>query len=253
MTNDELSGVPGGPAAPPARPSPPPASGTALSAGRIVAIVVGCMLLLVAAGTAVGGTAVLAADRSGRDSDGFLAVAGQGVTGSGHALVFDPVELQSDPGMPDLGKALGAVRIRATGEAPGGVFVGIGPADAVGGYLADVRRDRLVDLAAGRPVVPLPLPGGAPATPPAAQPFWVASATGPGPQQVTWTATDGRWVVVVMNADGSRPVVADLSLGTAAPWLRWVWIGLYAGAGLALVGGAVLVLLVVRRRTGKPA
>ena len=98
------------------------------------------------------------------------------------------------------------------------------------------------------------LPGGAPATPPAQQTFWVASAAGPGPQQLTWTPTDGRWAVAVMNADGSRPVDVDLSAGATLPHLQWLWIGLFVGAALALVAGAVLVVLAVRRaRRSEPA
>jgi hypothetical protein len=53
-----------------------------------------------------------------------------------------------------------------------------------------------------------------------------------------------------MNADGSRPVVADLSAGAAAPGLRWVWIGMSVGAGIALcIGIALLLLGAIPRRT----
>jgi hypothetical protein len=51
-----------------------------------------------------------------------------------------------------------------------------------------------------------------------------------------------------MNADGSRQVVADLSAAATAPALRWVWIGLYIGAGIALAAGLTLVLLAARPR-----
>jgi ABC-type transporter Mla subunit MlaD len=37
-------------------------------------------------------------------------------------------------------------------------------------------------------------------------------------------------------------------VGARLPHLRWLWIGLFVGAGLALVVGAVLVVLAVRRR-----
>ncbi len=223
---------------------PPP--GTSWSAGRIVTVVVGSLLLLTGAGTAVGATAVLAVDTAGRDESGFVDVPAQGVTGTGHALVFDPFELETDLGAPQLGSVAGDVRIGATaGQA---VFVGIGPAADVETYLAGVERDRVVNLSMGRAPVLDQLPGGAPASAPTAQTFWAESASGAGPQQLTWTVTEGRWSVVVMNADGSRPVVADLSLGATAPWLGWVWIGMYLGAGLALIGGAVLVLLAVRSR-----
>ncbi len=55
--------------------------------------------------------------------------------------------------------------------------------------------------------------GGPPEGPPAEQTFWVASATGAGEQTLEWEPEDGSWNVVVMNADGSRGVAADLSIG----------------------------------------
>jgi hypothetical protein len=144
---------------------------------------------------------------------------------------------------------VGDVRINAIGAAQGGgVFVGIGPADAVEGYLADVQRDRVIEFRTDNGGVQQRLTGGAPSTPPTQQTFWVTSAAGPGPQQVTWTVTEGRWAVVVMNADGSGAVVTDLSAGATAPGLRWLWIGQYVAAAVALVAGALLVHAALRRR-----
>jgi Domain of unknown function (DUF4389) len=231
----------------PDRGSPPPSGHW--SAGRIAAVVIGSLLVLGGFGTAVGATALLTADSAGRDGGGFLNTPADTFTSSGYALVFDPVELRGENAAAGFGAVLGDVRVRATGSGPGGgVFVGLGPADAVEGYLASVDRERLVGMRAGGQAEQQRLPGGAPATPPAQQPFWVASAAGPGPQQLTWTATEGRWAVAVMNADGSRPVVAELSAGATAPGLRWVWISLYIGAGIALLAGVVLVLAGTLRR-----
>lgn len=234
---------------------PPGPSGGSWSAGRTVTVVAGSVLLLLGVGAAAAGAAALTADRATRDADGFVTTGTRGFTSSGYALVFDPIELHgSRPAAGTdaryLDAVLGDVRVRAT-AAGSGAFVGVGPADAVAGYLAAVDRERLVDLRSGR-AVQQRLPGGAPATPPAQQTFWVASAAGPGPQQLTWTPTDGRWVVAVMNADGSRPVAVELSAGATLPHLRWLWIGLFVGAGLALVVGAMLVALAVRRRNGEP-
>jgi hypothetical protein len=233
------------------RPPDTGSSGSSWSAGRTTAVVVGSVLLLLGVGAAASGAAALAGDRAARDGDGFLTTGARGFTSSGYALVFDPVELHGSrpaagPFAVDLDGAGGDLRIRATAAGPG-AFVGIGPADAVAGYLAAVDRERVVDLRSGR-AVQQRLPGGAPATPPAQQTFWVASAAGPGLQQLTWTPTDGQWVVAVMNADGSRPVAVDLSVGVRLPHLRWVWIGLFVGAALALVVGALLVVFAVRRR-----
>jgi Domain of unknown function (DUF4389) len=231
------------------RGSPPPSGHW--TAGRITAVVVGSLLLLGGIGTALGATAVLTADQAGRDGDGFLNTPAHTFTGSGYALVFDPVEVRGEA--TTVGAVLGDVRVHATGSGPGsGVFVGIGPADAVEGYLATVERERIVGMRAGGQAEQQRLPGGAPAGPPGRQSFWVASAAGPGPQQLTWAATEGRWAAAVMNADGSRPVVAELSAGATAPGLRWVWTGMYIGAGIGLLAGIALVLIGTLRRRPAP-
>jgi hypothetical protein len=46
----------------------------------------------------------------------------------------------------------------------------------------------------------------------------------------------GDWTLVVMNGDGSAPVLTSVSAGVQAPALRPVAVG-------AMVGGAVLLLL----------
>jgi hypothetical protein len=97
------------------------------------------------------------------------------------------------------------------------------------------------------------VPGGAPATPPAQQAFWAAATSGPGPPQVTWNAAPGRWTAVVMNADGSRPVAAELTAGLTAPALGGLATGLGVGAAVALLVGALLVALAIPRRSGDRA
>jgi hypothetical protein len=245
----ERSAAPESPQVSSAPPGPPRRS--SWTAGRVVMVVIGSLLLVGGTGAAAGGTALLVADQAGRDADGFLGTPTRTFTSSGYALVFDPVELRADAGTPDLGGVLGDVRVRATGQDADGVFVGIGPAADVEGYLGTVEREQLTDMTDRGRAVQQRIAGGAPATLPADQPFWAASAAGPGEQQLVWRATDGRWSVVVMNADATRPVVADLSAAVTAPALRWVWIGLFIGAGVALLIGALLVALAVPRRVAR--
>jgi hypothetical protein len=90
---------------------------------------------------------VLTADRAGRDADGFLNTPTQSFAGSGYALVFDPIELRGATADNTLSALVGDVRVHATGAAEGGgVFVGIGPADAVDGYLGSVEREKVIDF-----------------------------------------------------------------------------------------------------------
>ena len=89
---------------------------------------------------------MLAADRGGRDAAGFLDTPAQTFTGNGrYALVFDPLELSNAATSRHVDALFGDVRVRAAAQGVG-VFVGIGPADAVAGYLASVERERVVDF-----------------------------------------------------------------------------------------------------------
>src|SRR5207249_3739702 len=84
--------------------------------------------------------------------------------------------------------------------------------------------------------------------PPTAQSFWVAKATGEGTRTLTWGVKDGRWSVVVMNADASPGVVADVSIGAKTNLLLAIGIGLLV---LFVILGAAAALMIVfgaRRR-----
>jgi hypothetical protein len=64
---------------------------------------------------------------------------------------------------------------------------------------------------------------------------------------VTWKVREGDWSVVLMNADGSRGVAADVDLGAKLSFLLWVAIGVLIGGVLLLGGGVALIVLAARR------
>ena len=76
--------------------------------------------------------------------------------------------------------------------------------------------------------------------------FWVASAGGTGSHVVNWGLKRGKWSVVVMNADASPRVFAELSVGADIGWLIWLIVGLLAAGTLVLFGGALLIFFGVR-------
>lgn len=211
----------------------------------MTAVVAGSLVTVAALGVAVAGAVLLTADRGGRDVNGYLTTGPLSVATPGYAVVVDPVDLQTGPGDPALGGTLGEVRVSAVGA--DALFVGIGPAVDVEAYLAGVERTWLGPPDDGRVTGRL-LPGGAPGTPPAQQGFWAASTAGTGPQQLSWTAAPGRWAVVVMNADGSRAVTAEVTAGATAPALGGLSAGLLTGGAIALLAGVLLVALAVPRR-----
>jgi hypothetical protein len=235
-----------------AAPPPPAPPRRPLGAGRIVAIVAGALLCLVGLGLLGGGAAVAAAGHS-RDAAGFVTTGPAPVDSDAYAVVVPGVGVQvRGPDQVYARDLLGSVRIRATGDDPAkAIFLGLARTQDVDAYLRGVGHDEVRDIE----VDPVRTDytnraGGAPASLPAEQTFWQRSDAGTGTRTAEWRLETGDWTVVVMNADGSAGVHADVDLGGTLPVLRGATIGLFAAGGVLLVGGVLLIVLplVTRRR-----
>ena len=223
-----------------------------LGAGKIVLIILGSIALLVSLGLVAGGSVLLWADRTQRDSDGYVTSSIQRVDGSGYAVVAPDIDV-AVPGWMTGADRLGSVRISVTPAPAGGaVFVGIAPRAGVDAYLAGVDRDVISSWRENANRVSLDhLGGGAPAGPPLAQSMWVASSSGPGTQTVVWQVVGGNWAVVAMNVDASRGLSLDAAVGATAPFLLPLSIGLLCGGVLVAILGLLFVVLGLR--PGRPA
>src|SRR4051794_19087567 len=116
-------------------------------AGRVVALVIGVLLLLPGLGLLAGGGALLWADNSHRTSDGYLTSDARTFDTAGFALTSDRVDLSTGANWLPVSSALGTARFQVTGTDPGNdVFIGIARADDVSGYLSGVRRSVVGDL-----------------------------------------------------------------------------------------------------------
>lgn len=219
--------------------------------GRITALVIGSLLLLISLGLLGAGGTALWADRTQRDAAGYVTTGVHGFSTTGSALVTERIQLGS-PGIDWLYSAvlLGEVRIRVTPVSPGSdLFVGIGPSAEVDRYLAGVSHTLISDFWSDRVQV---VGGGAPGSPPGAQDFWVASTSGAGAQSLAWDPANGSWSVVVMGADGRPGIDVETDLGAEMPTLLGIAVGLlFAGAAFA-TGGALLAVGAIRRsRSGR--
>jgi hypothetical protein len=92
--------------------------------------------------------------------------------------------------------------------------------------------------------------GSAPAVRPAMAGIWTAHAAGPGTQTLTWTVKSGNWMVVVMNADGSRPLSVQASGGATLPALPWIATGLLVAGFACLTGGVLLIASPLGKASG---
>ncbi len=223
------------------------------SAGRVVALIVGAVLALTAAGLLVGGFGTLWADRVARDADGYLTSPTRTLSTAQYAIVSERIEMntpQASWALPD--RWLGTVRLRATAAA-GPVFVGVGPASDVSGYLSSVGYSTVTNLTA-RTTTYREHAGGAPASTPGEATFWASSVTGTGTQTLSWKPQPGQWTIVVMNADGSGGVAVSASIGATVPLLGWLWVVLVvSGLVLLVIGVVVIVLAVVSASSGGAA
>ncbi len=227
----------------PATPAPAPA-GT-WGAGRMVTLVVGALVLLVAGGMLTAGVTLGVANATLRNDQGFLMSPTQDIGTGSYAVVSEPFVIEgvwSDT-VPE--RLLGDVEVRARARNDDEVFVGLAPAAAVDSYLAGVAHSTLTGI---EDVDGTPTPvyrdsaGAAPAVPPAESDIWAASVAGAGEQELRWAPTTGDWVVVLMNTDGAAAVTADLAVGAEVPALGWVVVGLLVAGGVLLVVSIALVL-----------
>ncbi|MGZ8795173.1 MAG: DUF4389 domain-containing protein [Gaiellaceae bacterium] len=218
------------------------------NAGRIVLLVAGIIATLTAIGLLAGGGALLWADQTQRDDQGYFTTSAHRFATTSYVLATDSLDVASDgPNWLFESGRLARIRIRATGDKP--IFLGIGRATDVQRYLAGTSSTRVenVDYHPFR-VTYVNVDGAGQPAPPAAQDFWVASSGGPGTRTVSWGLAKGKWSVVLMNADASAGVAADVSAAAKISWLRWLILGLLAAGTVVVFVGALMIYLAVRPR-----
>lgn len=223
-----------------------------MSAGRLIAIIVGALLALLAGGLVIAGGVLLWAYGTQRDAQGFFETADRRVSSSGYALTSPDVDVnigsELEDWIPRGNTAAVKIVVRSTGDEP--LFVGIGPTDYVARYLGDVAHDEITDFGyPSRRIDYESVEGGAPAAPPSQQDFWVVESDGAGRQSIEWDIEDGNWTAVIMNSDAAAGVEADLSLGARFGLLLPIGIALLVG-GLVL-GGLAAVLVIIGLMPGR--
>ena len=225
--------------------APPPRRGWDF--GRVGIAVAGTIAAVLGILLALGGAAVIAAFAFARDDDGFYSSGTERFETQGYAIATQNIDLgtPADTAPDDL---LGTVRVRGEGAEAEPVFIGIGPREQVDAYLDGVSHSVLTDIddPEYREVA-----GGRPSGAPPKQGFWSAQASGSGEQTMEWDVEGGDWSVVLMNADGSRPVALDAGIAIDLDWLIWVGIGML-GFGVAIAFGGIALIVIMRREANTP-
>jgi hypothetical protein len=235
---------------------------TAVRTSKIVLMVLGALLALVGFGLLVVGGGLAVGQAVARDDDGFYRTSTERFSTTGVALTSSTIDLHSgardrESGIFGRRSALAVTAlVRAGSEDGEPVFIGIARPNDVAAYLEGTSYDEVRDVEY-RPfrVTYSHHAGDLTVSPPGDEPIWVASVSGPGRQELHWDVVDGDWTVVVMNADGSPRVVADVAVGFRTDLLLVVAIGFgFVGVVFGVAGVAMFVIgLVTGRRRGDDA
>lgn len=221
-------------------------SATTWGAGRITALVIGTLALLVSLGLIAAGSVLAVADNTARDDQGYFMTPDQRLATKAYAITSKPVVLDepdAPSGLPE--EVLGDARLSVTSRGDGAVFVGVAKTSAVSKYLDSVSRSTLIDLrGTGGKHTPVyrKTAGGPPDTPPAEVDIWTYKSSGTGEQTIALPLKSGDWTVVVMNEDGTAQVSADVSIGATFPGIGWLIALFFTLGGLLLIAALALVL-----------
>ena len=258
---------PGGVSAEPAPPGgapmaayPPAGRPGGWSAGRVVAVVVGAVLLFASTGLLLAGGGLLWADQTQREGD-YVWSPRTEVSSNSYAVTSDDIVLDTGGMEWVVEDVIGRARLEVEPlDAGTAIFVGVARSGAVAAYLNGVGHHRADDFGprwdGGHmgPGMMAEVQGGPPSTPPGDVDIWVEQATGTGTQVLDWRPQDGDWTVVVMRADGGAGIDVEMRIGATAPRLGWLAGGLLAAGGvLALLGALLVAVGVHRAQHGPPA
>jgi hypothetical protein len=218
-----------------------------MSAGRIALLVTGIVAAIVSLALLAGGGFLLWATTQ-RDEDGFYNTRSEPFQSDGYAIRSEDLDLGTEgPDWVFEEGNLGTIRLVADGSRR--LFLGIGPKADVERYLRGVEHDVVTDVELDPFRVTYDdVPGNGEPAPPRAQAFWVA--TSEGEERLEWKVAEGDWAAVVMNADGSRGVSADVSVGAKTDLLLWAGL-IVLGFGV-LFGAAGVALIVFGARRPHP-
>ncbi len=197
----------------------------------------GAIVALLAAGVLAVAGVTIWTDVAKRDGSGYVSTNAHRYATPTSAIATDEVTIGTE--IPQ--RLIGKVRLQASSAKP--VFVGIARKATVDAYLADASYATAKDLDLDPfKVTYVTHSGSANPGRPASQTFWAASAVATDTAYLTWKLKSGSWSIVVMNADGSPGVSADVTAGAKVAWLLWTGIGIAVVGGLLLAAAALMLV-----------
>ncbi len=229
-----------------------------MSAGKVILLVFGGLGLLISIGLLVGGGALLWADNTIKDSEGFYTTRTIQMEKDSHAIVTGPADIDIEAGWDwgwgwDLGDLV-TLKVEGSNNDPSNqIFIGVARESDIDAYLSGVEYDEMTQLHIWPDSVDYQNhPGSVVPGAPTSQTFWTESTYGTGTQILEWELEPGSYVLVLMNADGSAGVDIDMVFGAKVPLLFAVGVGLLGGGAVVLLISILMIYFAARRRGTVP-
>ncbi len=227
---------------------------------HIVIILVAVVMLITSFGLIMGGTSLRSIQDILVDDEGFLISDPAEVDVSGYAIVLEDMEFDIDPvawrWFQQRGGLLTFKIVTESNDPSKEIFMGIAKRSDVQGYLDDIEYQKVLDSDFQLEDYEFTLrdsdfelhPGGAPDMPPTSLNYWVVEESSADLQTMTWEPEAGNFYVVIMNADGSEGIMADIQVGVRVPFFGSLGnILLYSGLFVGAIG--VLLLYFTLKRS----
>jgi len=226
-----------------------------VSAGRIILLIFGVLILLAAVGLLFGGGAIMWANSALTDSEGFYTTGTVDLDRDSHAIVTTPVNMDVRAAWLWGWGNLATIKVEGSNDNPSKqIFIGIAEESHLNAYLSDVEYDEITEFDIDPfEVTYVHHPGASEPAAPTSETFWEQSAHGAGVQTLEWELEAGSFSIVLMNDDGSAGIDLSIVFGAKVPLLFQVGVGLLVGGVVALAIGTVMVYFAARRpRTSPP-
>lgn len=231
---------------------------------HIGVVILSVVLLIAAFGLVMGGTSIRSIQELMTDEEGYLTSGTKQVQVSSYAIVVDELDFHMDPvAWRFLQRRGGFLSFKLTTENKNPdkeIFIGVARGEDAYEYVESMEYHEITEMNMGlerfdsgsTETEYILHQGDPPTEPPTEQNFWIVQGRSAGTNSITWNPESGNYYLVMMNADGSSGVLADIKIGVQMPFFAGIG-NIMLSAGLVLGAfGAILIYLTIRRNNPKP-
>jgi hypothetical protein len=220
-----------------------------VTAGKIVLLVFGAIILLGAFALLFSGGALLWVNSALTDSEGFITTKTIQLETDSYAIITKPADIDVKTAW--LWDWSNLVTFKVEGNNDNSlkqIFIGVAEESDLNAYLSDVEHDEITEFS----IYPFRVaytnhPGDSEPPAPTSQTFWTASAHGTGTRSLEWELETGTYSLVLMNDDGAAGVDLSVVVGVKVPLIFGIGVGLLVGGVVALIVGGLMIFFAVRK------